>query len=184
MDLEKAIRPIWRMMERDLGLTAIPDEARDTLIELAGGEPAIADDIECLKEGLTNMWKGHQVLKRLENSNPLTERSAKVKRGGKHFQRRVYIASFVLFAIYTPPELFIPLIRNEPLPKERINWKRIFNEWNQAHPSDQMTSVSVFTAEFYRILRDKEVLAEILRKEIVETEEFLQLVQSKKGGTK
>jgi len=80
--------------------------------------------------------------------------------------------------VHTAESLFIPLFKGTRIPKFRINWKEMLKEWNQTHPSDTMTSTQVFRTTFYRILREGEVLQEILNRELTEEKKFLQVISS------
>lgn len=176
MDVDKAFRPIFKEIERKTK-RRLSDTQKKKLLQMVGGEPWEPGDVRggkaALREQFT-VWK-NVLLDITEKGLTNNQRTGK---NNKWFERRVYIASFVLFRVHTPESLFIPLFKGTPIPKFRIDWKAMFKEWNQEHPSDQMTSIPIFSAEFYRILREKEVLAEILKREIVEENEFLQLQEA------
>lgn len=185
MDIEKAIKKSWDNLEAKIG-QPLEGEDRKKITELAGGEPVLPEFVECYVLGLDNLLKAHDIFKRVERRGPeedsiMTKGTIGVKAAQiatQRFQRRVAIAEFVLFSIYTSFELFIPLAKNEPLPKKRINWREMITEWNQDYPSDTMTSTTVFRITFYKILREEKILQEILRRYLAETEKFQQVLRS------
>ena len=142
-------------------------------MELAGGEPPLADPeyVECFVLAIDNILEAHNIFKRIEKGET-GESFKKSKNMGlkarkisaKYFRRRVSIAEHVLFGIYTTHELLLRLQCNRPLPKRRINWKSTLFEWNKKRPSDIMSSTNVFRTTFYRILREHNVMKQLLEK--------------------
>jgi len=174
MDIEKAIKKCWDSIEAQIGLPIIEGSGRK-MIEDWANIPMTKDPVH-LEDALLDLERFNKAVKivnYLRKGKP-DKKSTKVKGMGvkahqiavKNFQRRVSIAEFVLFNMYTTHELFYNLYTNKHLPKRRIDWKAILSEWNKKHPSDIMSTTNVFRTTFYRILREQNVLADVLKKAI------------------
>lgn len=140
---------------------------------------------EDFQTDIANLLRVIKIVDTIRKRKNHKESALKTKTGVKaaqiaaqRFQRRIDIAEFVLFRVHTAESLFIPLFKGISLPKFRINWKETLKEWNQTHTSDTMTSTQVFRTTFYRIMRETEVLQEILSRELAEEKKFLQIVHS------
>jgi len=186
MNVEKAIKKAWDKVVAQVGPP--DDSARRKITELAGGEPVLGDSeyVESFVLAIDNLLQAHNIFKRIEKGGTDKDSTMAGRKTGikaaqiaaQRFQRRVDIAEFVLFSLYTPSELFIPLANNKPLPPKRIDWKTMLAEWNGIHPLDIMTGPGVFRATYGRILREGKVLQEVLERELAEEKTFQQLVCS------
>ena len=174
MDIEKRIRDIWHKHEIEVGQRIRP-EFREAVKELIGSDYYDEDHMRDLDGLISEYIKLAMAWGGLSSSKGSAVDSSK-RRYHKCFERRVYLAEFVLGAIYTPHELFIPLLENASLSKRRVDWKKMVIEWNESNPSDQM-SLSVLKVEFYRAIKEDAVMREILAREWRETESYLQLVE-------
>ena len=168
MDINEQMQRIWRKMEQEIG-RSIPEDARAEIVEGVGGDAEDEENLEIVGCALRHISQGFQDLL---SRPPIARPAGAPVRRAKPFNRRVYMAYFVISRVYTGPEFFLPLYKGQPIPKRSVPWRELFEEWNELHPSDPMSSVPVFKASFYRAKRDDEVLQEILRREILETQEF------------
>lgn len=190
MNTRDKIKKAWDRLEATVG--KIDDKTRQEFEEIFGIPPTISDSV-FVQEFIDEINKSRKLieiahrLRRMKTDEGHAIASRKIgakaaKIATQRFQRRVGIAEFVLFSIYTFKELYIPLANNELPPKKRINWKETITEWNQTHPSDPMTNTHVFRTTFYRILREDEVLKEILRREFAEERKVVKLWQSARSS--
>jgi len=174
MDVDKVIRKVWHKLETEIG--PIPDEYREDIAELAGGEPVLddAEYVECFVLEMGIILKAHKLFKQIEKGTVESNKESKLSKRGKRFERRAYIGYFILSRLYTTPELYYPLFNRRPITKRRIDWQRMQSEWNDAHPSDTMKSPDVFRTSFYRIMREDEVIQEIFRRVKAEMDKFME----------
>jgi hypothetical protein len=180
MTKEDEIERAWDKVASEFGVGALDEKIRKELEESL--PPLIRSDTAFVSDYLQDLYARLEWVtmanKIRRTTGKVSIEESKPQKKGKRFERRVYIASFVLFRIHTPESLFIPLFTGKPIPKFRIDWKAMFNEWNQEHPSDTMSSPTVFRTTFYRILRESEVLQEILKRELAEEKILKQVVYS------
>lgn len=180
MDINKVLKDAISKIEAQLGLTKI-DESGLKMIEEWANIPMYNDDahMEDALLDLKRFIRAVEIINYLRKEKP-NKISKKHNEMGvkahqitiKNFQRRVSIAEFVLFGIYTTHELLFNLFSNKPLLKHRINWKLTQSNWNIKHPSDIMSNPNVFRTTFYRILREPDVLDEVLKKAMTKQWEF------------
>ncbi|MFC1970461.1 hypothetical protein ACFLV0_00765 [Chloroflexota bacterium] len=184
MDLEKVIRKQWEKLEAQVGPMGYEDKAK--VEELVGGEPVLNDPeyVECFTLAIDNLLAAHTIFKRIERGGTVNE-SAKVKNVGvkatqiaeQRLWRRATIAAFVVFQTYHLLEVWLPLMMNDPLPNRRIPWKELLMEWNKKYPKDIMSSTDTFRTTFYRILREPDILVQMIVIYMAGDESFLQKVK-------
>ncbi|MFC2017156.1 hypothetical protein ACFLUD_01930 [Chloroflexota bacterium] len=171
MHINERIKDVWEKQEKALG-HRLNIEFRREVEELMPGynKEVYLEDLNAM---IPSYVKLAMALKLPDSGKKDSAPTTSKGKNQKYFERRVYIADFILSRIYTPSELFIPLYENTPMPKRHIEWEGIITEWNETNPSDQMKWPALKSA-FYKAIKEDVVLQEILAREFRDTESFLE----------
>ncbi len=138
-------RKLWAKWERHYGMKFVPDfrESVETKLRIvySMGQEALKD----LDTFLPDYVEPGLIL--LNNKNGGTKEVAPKKRR-REFEQRFYLVRFVIDCWERDGRSYIP-------------WKYVTAEWNKALFSDQI-SKAVLKAEYYRALREREVIIQLL----------------------
>ena len=139
---DKLSQDFWDVIEKDVGNTA-----KDFDGDPEGQEEYIESYRNVTRSHVDSLKAAGHLIK-VKSSNSDNKRPSETKKRRREFEQRFYLVKFVIDCWEREGSSYIP-------------WKYITPEWNKTPLSDEI-SKEVLKAEYYRALREKGIVIQLL----------------------